>query len=311
MYLGQGDIARLLIREGAFLDHRDIYGNTVAHGLFVRGVYTAIGQENINSLLKILVCVGFSDFGQVNHMEASVLSLAIRGYTHLVRGHTNDQSFRNTYPTSNPSASLSRLDLAPSCSIYEPSIDSDQAASITTTRRRKNAAGQTPRLHSIGVSQADPCLRLLQHPENDISTPPTVAAKFKVSRLDIEKPWLRSESTLSNEPYQSSNNITLQNFAESITVLLRNGAEPWTAIPVPLWFRSVEWWYGQQGYLRYEERIRDCPAMAAIYYHVIHSLYPETLVSTEGDIFWDARQDVEGPAYGTSFLLPLRETRAD
>lgn len=143
MYLGQGDIARLLISEGAFLDHHDKYGNTVAHGLFVRGVYTGIGQENINSLLKILVCVGFSDFGQVNHMEASVLSLAIRGYTPPVHGHTNDQSFRNTLPVSNPSASISRLDLAPTCSIYEPSIDSNQAAPIATTARRKNAAGKT------------------------------------------------------------------------------------------------------------------------------------------------------------------------
>ena len=308
LYSGQGDIARLLISEGAFLDHHDKNGNNVAHGLFVRGVYTNIGQENINILLRILVCVGFSDFGQVNQMEASVLSLAIRGYTPPARGHIDDQSSPNTRLVSNLSATTSRLDLVPLLPIYEPNIDSNQGAPIPTTAPRDNAGAETPRVHSAGIRQADPSVCLRQLPENEISA---LAAKFKFSRLDVENPWLRSGSILSNESAQSLNSANLQNFAECITVLLRNGADPWRAIPVPLWFRSVEWWYGQQGYLRYEERIRDCPAMTAIYYHVIHSLYPETTVSTEGDIFWDAKQDVEGPAYGTSFLLPLQDNRVD
>lgn len=240
-----------------------------------------------------------------------MLSLAIRGYTPPVRGNINGRYSPATDPVSNTSAPVSRSDLVPWLRKYEPNIDSDQGAPISTTARRKNAIAKHPWVNSTGICQTDPYSCVLRQPENDISTSSTGAAKSKFSRLDVENPWLPSDSNLSDESIESSNNINLQNFAECITILLRNGAEPWRAMPVPLWFRTVEWWYGQQGYLRYEERIRDYPAMAAIYYQIIHSLYPETTVSIEGDIFWDAKQEVEGPAYGSSFLLPIKKTRTD
>lgn len=85
--------------------------------------------------------------------------------------------------------------------------------------------------------------------------------------------------------------VSLQSFADCLTLLLRNGAEPWLPVPVAsVWYRDTGWWHGQRGYLRYEEVVKNVPDLVATYFHVVHTFYPEVVVDDDGDVFWNAKR---------------------
>lgn len=296
LYLGKCDIARLLIGKGAALDHYDTLGNNIAHGIFVRGIYAHhISHETIYTLLKLLVSVDFSEFGQVNRIGASVLSLAVRGYAlsalasvDLRRSQTSSAASSAVTPVTHPKlAALPRK--------FWNCIESNQQALLTDATDFLGKGGEVIRanLHD----------RIPELSKALIYACEAIAAKSKCSTINPDKFPRQNSSSASSHltEYPGSNN--LDHFAECIIILLQYEAEPWRTMRVPfLWCRILEWWRDQQGYLGHEERIRDYPAMVAIYCHTIQRLYPETSTDTEGNIFWDAKQKIEGPAYGCSYL---------
>ena len=78
MHLTEIDIARLLISHPTSLDHHDRLGNSVAHSIFWRGFTVQANRDSDESLLKILLSVGYSDFRLLNALGASALSFAVR-----------------------------------------------------------------------------------------------------------------------------------------------------------------------------------------------------------------------------------------
>ena len=95
----------------------------------------------------------------------------------------------------------------------------------------------------------------------------------------------------------------LRGFADCLTLLLQHGAEPWLPVHVPfVWYKDIGWWHGQRGFLRHEEVIKEYPELAATYFHAIHMFYPEAVVDSDGEVFWDTLSAIEGTPSGSSYL---------
>ena len=94
---------------------------------------------------------------------------------------------------------------------------------------------------------------------------------------------------------------------EILSCLLRYDADP--MLPIPYFGRrfllqdsGVE--------LKAMDRIEDClihrngmEERAALYHMCLHDIYPEIIVDTNGTVYWDAKEELEGLAYGTCWYL--------